>query len=101
MSLQNTKGFWPVTAAIGGNFFVTLIKLFAAVTSGSSSMLSEAVHSLADTINQVLLLIGLKRSTKKPMNPLNTDTAMNASFGLLSLLVAFSLLALESLLMEE
>src|SRR3989344_4674719 len=43
MSLQNTKGFWPVTAAIGGNFFVTLIKLFAAVTSGSSSMLSEAV----------------------------------------------------------
>jgi len=101
MSLQNTKGFWPVTVAIGGNFFVTLIKLFAAVTSGSSSMLSEAVHSLADTINQVLLLIGLKRSTKKPMNPLNTDTAMNASFGLLSLLVAFSLLALESLLMEE
>ena len=65
MSLQNTKGFWPVTAAIGGNFFVTLIKLFAAVTSGSSSMLSEAVHSLADTINQVLLLIGLKRSIKK------------------------------------
>ena len=80
---------------------MTLIKLFAAVTSGSSSMLSEAVHSLADTINQVLLLIGLQRSTKKPMNPLNTDTAMNASFGLLSLLVAFSLLALESLLMEE
>jgi zinc transporter 9 len=65
MGIQNTKGFWPVTAAIGGNFFVTVIKFFAAFASGSSSMLSEAVHSLADTINQILLLIGLGRSLKK------------------------------------
>jgi solute carrier family 30 (zinc transporter), member 9 len=65
MALQSTKGFWPVTAAIGGNFFVTSIKFFAAFASGSSSMLSEAVHSLADTINQVLLLIGIGRSLKK------------------------------------
>ena len=65
MALQSTKGFWPVAAAIGGNFFVTVIKFFAAVTSGSSSMLSEAVHSLADTVNQILLLIGLGRSIKK------------------------------------
>ncbi len=65
MSLQNTKGFWPVTAAIGGNFFVALIKLFATITSVSSSMFSEAVHSFADTVNQASLLIGLKRSTKK------------------------------------
>lgn len=65
MTLKNTKGFWPVLAAVGGNFFVTIIKFSAAVVSNSSSMLSEAIHSLADTINQVLLLIGLQRSTKK------------------------------------
>lgn len=65
MAVQNTQGFWLVVAAIGGNFFVTVIKFIAASVSGSSSMFSEAVHSLADTINQVLLLIGLQRSTKK------------------------------------
>ena len=65
MSVQNTKGFWPVLAAIGGNLFVTVIKFGAASVSNSSSMLSEAIHSLADTINQTLLLIGLKRSTKR------------------------------------
>lgn len=65
MSVQNIKGFWPVIFAVGGNFFVTAIKFFAAFVSNSSSMLSEAIHSLADTINQILLLIGLQRSTKK------------------------------------
>ena len=65
MALHNTKGFWPVAAAIAGNFFVTAIKFFAALISGSSSMMSESVHSLADTINQILLFIGLRRSIKK------------------------------------
>ena len=65
MAVQHTKGFWPVLFAIGGNAFVTLIKFFAASASGSSSMFSEAVHSTADTVNQILLLIGLGRSTKK------------------------------------
>ncbi len=66
MSLSNTQGFLPVVIALGGNFFVTVIKGFAAVASGSSSMLSEAIHSFADTLNQLLLLIGLRRSLKKP-----------------------------------
>lgn len=65
MTLRSTKGFWPVLSAVGGNFFVTVIKFVAAFVSHSSSMLSEAIHSLADTINQVLLLIGLQRSTRK------------------------------------
>ncbi|MDO8599709.1 MAG: cation diffusion facilitator family transporter [bacterium] len=65
MSLSTTSGFWPVIAAVAGNAFVSIIKLVAAFVSGSSAMFSEAVHSVADTSNQVLLLIGLSRSRKK------------------------------------
>ena len=65
MSLQSTIGFRPVAAAVIGNTIVTIIKFFAASVSGSSSMFSEAIHSLADTANQILLLIGLRRSLKK------------------------------------
>ncbi len=56
----------PVIAALVGNTTVTLIKGAVAVSSGSSAMFSEAVHSFADTLNQALLLIGLRRSRKKP-----------------------------------
>ena len=65
MALRQAAGFWPVVAAIGGNAVVTVSKFGAALVSGSSSMFSEAVHSLADTLNQILLLVGLKRSLKK------------------------------------
>lgn len=65
MALQHTSGFWPVVAAIGGNAVVTIAKFGAALASGSSSMFAEAVHSFADTLNQILLLIGLRRSLKK------------------------------------
>src|SRR3989344_8525356 len=65
MALQHTSGFRPVVAAIAGNAVVTVSKFGAAVVSGSSSMFAEAVHSFADTLNQTLLLIGLKRSLKK------------------------------------
>ncbi len=65
MALQNTVGFRSVIAAVIGNAIVTVIKFFAAAVSGSSSMFSEAIHSLADTANQTLLLVGLRRSLKK------------------------------------
>lgn len=65
MALQGTKGFWTVIAALAGNLIVTAMKFFAAFVSGSSSMLSEAIHSSADTFNQILILIGLGRSNKK------------------------------------
>ncbi|HEY4516952.1 MAG TPA: cation diffusion facilitator family transporter [Candidatus Paceibacterota bacterium] len=65
MSLHTTRGFLPVTAAISGNALVTCAKLIAAFASGSSVMFSEAIHSGADTTNQILLLIGLRRSLKK------------------------------------
>lgn len=66
MALKPTQGFWPVVFALGGNLFVTAIKFIAASLSGSSAMFSEAIHTLADTVNQALLLIGLGRSTKRP-----------------------------------
>ncbi|MBI4093924.1 cation diffusion facilitator family transporter [Candidatus Kaiserbacteria bacterium] len=65
MALQHTSGFWPVVAAIVGNAAVAVSKFGAALVSGSSSMFAEAVHSFADTLNQILLLIGLRRSLKK------------------------------------
>jgi len=46
------------------NLGIAITKLIAALLSGSGAMLAEAVHSFADTANQVLLLIGGRRSLK-------------------------------------
>jgi len=66
MAIRRTAGLVSVTAAIFGNALVTLIKTAAALSSGSSVMFAEAVHSFADTLNQALLFIGVRRSIKKP-----------------------------------
>jgi zinc transporter 9 len=62
---RKVQGNRSVTAALLGNILVTIMKSMVAVFSGSTSMFAESIHSLADTLNQSLLLIGLKRS-KKP-----------------------------------
>lgn len=54
-----------VITALAGNTFVTVIKLVAFLLSGSGAMLSEAIHSGADTGNQLLLFIGLKRGERQ------------------------------------
>jgi cation diffusion facilitator family transporter len=51
-------------AAMLANVGIAVTKFFAFVVSGSSSMLAESVHSLADSGNQVLLLIGGRRSRR-------------------------------------
>lgn len=53
-----------IYAALIGNGLISVTKFFAAFATGSSAMMSEGVHSLVDTGNQVLLLYGLKAATK-------------------------------------
>ena len=55
-----------VVMALVGNGVVTALKLVGFLLSGSGAMLSEAVHSAADTGNQVLLFLGLKRAAREP-----------------------------------
>ena len=55
-----------VLAALAANSFVTVIKVVAFALSGSGAMLSEAIHSAADTGNQLLLFLGIQRSTRQP-----------------------------------
>ena len=51
-----------VYAALAGNALEALAKFIAAAVSGSSAMLTEAIHSTADCANQILLLVGQRRS---------------------------------------
>jgi len=53
-----------VIAALLGNAMIAVTKLAAAAYTGSSAMLSEAVHSFVDTGNQALILYGLKQAQK-------------------------------------
>jgi len=52
--------------ALAANFGIAIAKGIAAFITGSGSMLAETIHSIADCMNQLLLLIGLKRSKRLP-----------------------------------
>ncbi len=55
-----------IFAALVGNSLIAITKFAAAAFTGSSAMLSEGIHSLVDTGNQILLLYGLKQAKQPP-----------------------------------
>lgn len=63
---RNDASLRAVLAAVSGNLLVTCAKFLGWMVSLSPSMLAEAVHSLADTLNQVLLFVGIRHGEGKP-----------------------------------
>lgn len=63
--MSTAGGMRAVIAALLANLGIAIAKFVAFLFTGSSSMLSEAIHSVADSGNQVLLLIGNRRA-KRP-----------------------------------
>ena len=64
--MSTEGGMKAVIAALLANLGIAVSKFIAFAFTGSSSMLSEAIHTVADSGNQVLLLVGNKRSKKAP-----------------------------------
>ena len=62
--MSTEGGMKAVVAALAENLGIAIAKFIAFLVTQSSSMLAESIHSLADSGNQVLLLIGNKRSQK-------------------------------------
>jgi cation diffusion facilitator family transporter len=63
--MSTSGGNRAIVAALLANVGIALVKLLAFILSGSSSMLAESVHSFADTGNQLLLLLGGRKSRRQ------------------------------------
>ncbi|MCH6470868.1 cation diffusion facilitator family transporter [Sinomonas terrae] len=69
--MSSSGGPKAVVAALAANLSIAVMKFVAFILTSSSSMLAEAIHSVADSGNQILLLIGGKRSAREasPQHP--------------------------------
>ena len=65
-ALQQIKDNLVLYGALAANVGIAIAKFVAAALTGSSSMLTEGVHSLVDSFNQLLLLYGQSRAKKPP-----------------------------------
>ena len=70
-----------VVAALIGDLFVAASKFVAALWTGSAAMTSEAIHSVVDTTNEILLLYGIHRSNRKPMPTSHSGMDVKSTFG--------------------
>ena len=64
--MSSDSGKKTIFAAIGANLAIAITKFIAASITGSSAMLSEGIHSVVDTANELLLLLGIRLSQKPP-----------------------------------
>ena len=65
-----------ILAALIANFGIAVMKFIAFIFTGAASLFAESIHSLADTGNQALLLLGSKRSKKRatPQHPFGVSS---------------------------
>jgi cation diffusion facilitator family transporter len=55
-----------VLAAFAGNLAIAITKGIAAYVTGSGALVAETAHSIADSVNQILLFVGIRRSVQPP-----------------------------------
>ena len=69
--MSTEGGTTAILAALAANVGIAITKFVAFLLTGSSSMLAEAIHSLADSGNQLLLLVGGRRARRRatPQHP--------------------------------
>ncbi len=64
--MSASGGNKAILAAFGANLGIATAKLVAFVLTGAASLLAESIHSLADSGNQGLLLLGGRKSSRPP-----------------------------------